>query len=60
MVEIIKRGTKTKHTCNECGCIFTYEIEDVKFEESAFHSGVDCKYIDCPQCSNRIYLEMPR
>lgn len=58
MIEIIKTGTKTKQTCKECGCVFTYEAEDVKFEEAKYHGGGDSKYIDCPQCSNRIYLKM--
>jgi DNA-directed RNA polymerase subunit RPC12/RpoP len=60
MIEIIKRGTKTKHTCNVCGCEFTYEAEDVQIAVSPYHGGGDTKYIDCPQCSHRIYLEMPK
>lgn len=60
MIEIIKHGTKTKHTCNVCGCEFTYEAEDVQKEPLPYHGRGNCKYIDCPQCINRIYLEMPR
>jgi len=60
MIEIIKHGTKTKHTCKECGCIFTYEKEDIQIEQAAYHGGGDSQYIDCPQCSNRIYLQLPR
>ena len=60
MIEIIKRGAKTKHTCKECGCVFTYEAEDMKIETPRYHGGGDCKYIDCPQCNNRIYLEQQR
>lgn len=60
MIEIIKHGTKTKHICKECGCVFTYEDEDVQIETSPFHGGGDNKYIDCPQCNNRIYLEIQR
>lgn len=56
MIEIIKKGTKKKCTCKECGCIFTYEDEDIQIEESKYHGGGDSKYIDCPQCNNRIYL----
>lgn len=56
MIEIIKKGTKTQQACKECGCLFSYESEDVKFEEGAYHGAGDYKYIDCPQCDNRIYL----
>lgn len=57
MVEILKRGTKKTETCEVCGCVFTYEQEDISFEESPYHGGGDYKYINCPQCDNKIYLE---
>ena len=60
MIEIIKTGTKTKCTCKECGCIFSYESDDVKIKEAAYYGGGDTKYIDCPQCSNRIYLNLTK
>lgn len=57
MIEILKRGTKKTEACKVCGCVFTYEAEDIDIEEAAYHGGGDCKYIKCPQCDNRIYLE---
>lgn len=39
MIKIIERGTRTVVRCNECGCKFSYEDEDV------VHGCVTC-----PQC----------
>lgn len=30
MIEIIKPGTKEKISCNSCGCLFSYEKEDIE------------------------------
>ena len=59
MIEIIKKGTKTKTNCNTCGCIFTYEYEDVQIEEGKYR-GSAAQYITCPQCSERVYLRMTK
>lgn len=56
MIEILKPGTKKKRTCNECGCIFTYEDEDMKCENSNYFR-TDYSYVICPQCNNKIRLE---
>lgn len=52
MIEILKRGTKEKCTCKECGCLFTYEQEDI--ELGAY--GRTYSYVKCPQCDNEIHL----
>ena len=59
MIEIIKRGTKTKITCKECGCLFSYEEEDIEIEKSNPYSGytVPKRKIKCPQCEIIIILE---
>lgn len=55
MIEIIKKGTKTKCTCKQCGCLFTYEEEDLKKKEYVHPlNGLDLPYVICPQCSNKI------
>lgn len=46
MIEIIKPGTKEKISCKSCGCLFSYEKEDIEI-----------KYITCPQCNEKIELE---
>lgn len=30
MIEIIKPGTKEKISCKSCGCLFSYEKEDIE------------------------------
>lgn len=60
MIKILKRGTKTTEACKTCGCVFTYEAEDISIEQAKYHGGGDCKYIDCPQCNARIYLEQSK
>lgn len=59
MIKIIKKGTRQEATCDRCGCIFSYEAEDVKHWEN--HNGeysiVDGTkpgykdYVICPQCN---------
>ena len=54
MITIIKKGTKEKCTCNECGCLFSYDKEDIKTID-AFSMG--CRdVIICPQCGHEIVL----
>ena len=63
MIEIIKRGTKKKHKCSECGCIFSYEDEDVMCD--TVHNFVmfgvaGCAWeysVQCPQCEEKIILK---
>ncbi len=61
MIKIIRKGTRKVQECKECGCLFSYEEEDVKTK-----TGSDClgimpvyyeKYINCPQCKKNITLE---
>lgn len=57
MIKIIEHGTITKQKCNTCGCLFSYESEDVITErdECMLH-GFDEDYIICPQCNTKIKL----
>ena len=54
MVEIIKRGTKQTCTCKECGCYFSYEVEDIEVENKPLLTWVES--IVCPQCNKKIIL----
>ena len=49
MIQIIKEGTKNITKCSVCGCVFSYEKEDV-MSFSLIH------HIHCPQCNNDIFL----
>ena len=63
MIEIIKRGTKKTHTCNNCGCVFSYEDEDVECDSKAFSfvNGIQRNVweysVKCPQCEEEIVLK---
>ena len=61
MIKIIEYGTIKKQRCNNCGCLFSYEEEDVKERtiNDSFNSlgGVYCtNYVVCPQCKKSIDL----
>ena len=64
MKKIIKEGTKRKITCEECGCLFSFE------EEDTCHAELDVRFagmpaghktfVTCPQCESEIVLEQTR
>jgi len=61
MIKIIKRGTRDTITCEECGCVFSYEQEDVCVLTSIANDDTRTakmvgKYIKCPQCDSGIDL----
>ncbi len=61
MIKIIKTGTRKKCTCEECGCLFSYdECEDVLQEEMFESIKVKSNYILCPQCGIKISLSHTR
>ena len=61
MIEIIKLGTKKTCTCNECGCYFSYEDEDVETRYTSSNvfgvvANLPTNVIKCPQCDTEIIL----
>ena len=66
MIEIIKRGTKKTCTCDNCGCFFSYEKEDIEYKNHAkplwgariVYSTTD--FIKCPQCDTEIILRQTK
>lgn len=54
MIDIIKYGNKKKLICEECGCVFTHEKEDVitRVNENLVNGYIYCVY--CPCCDNEI------
>lgn len=56
MIEIIKKGTKEKCTCKICGCLFTYEEEDIKERPDELSPRFLCKCVICPQCNTKINI----
>ena len=63
MIHIIEKGTKQKTQCSKCGCIFSFEKEDIEIMGN-YHPYKEYnsmrKIIKCPQCSNVIVLEAIR
>ena len=58
MIKILKEGTKKKCECYECGCLFSFDKEDVKMRKGEF--GGEKSSINCPQCSTEIILNSTR
>ena len=55
MIHIIKEGTKKRVVCEICGCIFSYEAEDLMFkgQDGCAYYGIKegyKKHVRCPQC----------
>ena len=63
MIHVIEKGTKQKTQCSKCGCIFSFEKEDIEIMGN-YHPYKEYssmrKTIKCPQCSNVIVLEAIR
>lgn len=64
MIKIVKAGTKRVEQCELCGCIFSFDDEDITsdWEEStmtvdAIPLQVYTEKITCPQCSSIIILK---
>lgn len=62
MIKIIKPGTITELRCYKCGCLFSYEKEDIEIKKvnTSDPLSMQYKYITCPQCKKEITLEATR
>lgn len=54
MIKIIKPGTRKKAMCETCGCLFSYESEDIKSNLK------NAMYVICPQCEEKVYIKQIR
>ena len=54
MIQIITPGTRKQKQCEFCGCVFSYDSEDVDRNQPY---GL---YINCPQCKKTICLSQTR
>lgn len=55
MIKIIKRGSRTKITCENCGSLLMYESEDVKRDYQR-----QFEFIICPVCNEKIEIKAAR
>lgn len=47
-IKIIRHGILRESECFNCGCIFSFEKEDVKKE--LIHISEYVTYVECPEC----------
>ena len=62
MIKIIEKGTNHKIPCNDCGCLFSFDDEDMNIRTGIGMCGMEVrekhyKTIVCPQCNNEIVLD---
>ncbi len=68
MIKIIKKGTRQQATCDRCGCVFSYEEEDINHLENhndEYHFAEGAKhgyknYVICPQCHHDFVINQTR
>ena len=46
MIKIIEHGTRKIAKCSVCGCVFSYEEEDVQI--------FTIRHVKCPQCNEAV------
>lgn len=67
MIKIIEPGTKTVAECNNCGCKFSYEKEDIQSRPYKVPDGFVPSitklpiffesYVTCPQCGKTMTVK---
>lgn len=65
MIKIIKPGSIQEAKCKYCGCLFSFEEEDVRAKITVYTGGslgntTVGKYIICPQCKKEVISEEVR
>lgn len=60
MIKIIKSGTRQTKTCLNCGCVFSFEDEDIQGVDTGHPIAGYHTSIKCPQCKTEIVLEATR
>lgn len=59
MIKIINGGTRKIAKCSACGCVFSYEEEDIHTVPRARYLSI-IHYIRCPQCNKAILIMIER
>jgi len=64
MIKIIKQGTKKTCSCDNCGCLFSYEDEDIEnIYQGSYFSVSEMNHkniVRCPQCNTGIVLKQTK
>lgn len=57
MIKILEHGTIQKKRCEDCGCLFSYEKEDVEHKNNKLDPLLGrYDYVTCPQCKKEITI----
>ncbi len=60
MIRIIEPGQKKyRKKCHYCGCLFSFEEEDLRHREYMDDTGMSwgsSDLVDCPYCSNELHV----
>ena len=59
MIKIIEPGTRRIAKCSVCGCVFSYEEEDIHMIPHVRCLSVTL-YIHCPQCNKAVGIMVER
>jgi hypothetical protein len=57
MVTILRRGTKMKIECQNCGALLQYDYKDICEDTVGMKAKIWVRYIMCPQCGARVITE---
>lgn len=55
-IKIIKHGSKRSVECKNCGCIFSYEQEDISSIKTSINEFT--YYIKCPDCKHDVTVDV--
>ena len=54
MKKIIKKGTRDIRECESCGCLFSFDEEDIEITRRRKKETE--KYVICPQCDHKVII----
>lgn len=66
MIEVLEKGTRKQCECENCGAVLSYEEKDIKGNKIKFLDKTTFlplrfpKYIICPQCNQKIEIEVSK
>lgn len=60
MIKIIKHGTRDIRECDSCGCLFSFDKEDIEYKDISNKEEGELwisERVTCPQCGEPIFLK---
>ena len=58
MIKVIEHGRLRRSTCYTCGCIFTFEKQDVEIEQVSAITSTSKRFVKCPDCGEKIGVNL--